>query len=283
MWTVPVAAGLSTLVLLACAVALVLLLVFQIRLLRRVDVLDGALVRVEKAQRDGALDARARLDEAARSLVGIEERVQSETGSLAPRIETVSGRVAELERRLEAIAPGVLSATTQSGRAEEQARTAAERAAAAERMAAEARSAPPALSSRLDQLDRRVREAESRLADLARPPAAGLPPARPPALPPARPPARPPVVAPVVAPAVAAGGAAASSRPSPGAVAPPPPPVRPEPEPQQEPEPLTREVGEYRFQGESAGGEAPGMRAVMALVIVLAVVSALFHWISVNQ
>ena len=45
----------------------------------------------------------------------------------------------------------------------------------------------------------------------------------------------------------------------------------------------TTEEGEFTFQGEEAHGESPGMRALLALVIVLAAVSALFHWISVNQ
>jgi ABC-type transporter Mla subunit MlaD len=263
----PLLAQAVELALLGAAFAVLILLVFQVRLAKKHDALGREVQRLEKAHRDQARDQRTRLEEAAEALAAL--------GDVGPQMRGVAGRVDAFERRLEALAPRLDQIGELGSEAEVAVRQVEGRLARAEDAASEA-------GEHLRRLETRVQGAESDLAGvleslervretverrLSRP--------APPPLERERPAAPAPLPLPTAAEAAAAAEEAefetegaleeislAEEAPSPVVG-----PTR-----------LRQEEGDFTFEGEHEDADSSGMRTVLILVVVLAIGTALVHF-----
>jgi len=105
-----VLAAAQELVYLGAALAVALLLVFQLRLAQRFKVVEHEVERLKRAHRDGTLDARSRLEEASKALEALEEAVTPKLASLEPHLADVGARLDELEERVAALVPALEAA-----------------------------------------------------------------------------------------------------------------------------------------------------------------------------
>ena len=97
---IPVLALAAEIVYLGFAVAVALLLAFQLRLMRRFTAGEEAVRRVDKTQREAAADARARAEETTKDFEAL-------TGTVRPKLGEMEGRLEDLGGRIEALAAQV--------------------------------------------------------------------------------------------------------------------------------------------------------------------------------
>ena len=151
----PLAAA-QELVFLGAALAVALLLAFQLRLAQRFRTLDLEVQRLNKAHKDGTLDARSRLEEATKSLEALEESVTPKLAALEPHLFDAAARLDELEERVAALAPALEAAGRREAQSSEVLEDARSRLEQAE---AEART----VGERFGVVEEGVRDAANRL------------------------------------------------------------------------------------------------------------------------
>lgn len=251
--------------LLAAGLAVALLLFLQVRIQQRFRAIDDEVQRLKRAHRDGTLDARSRLEEASKALESLEESVMPKLASLEPHLADVGSRLDELEERVAALVPAleaagrreteaseVLSdARTRLERTEEVARDVGEKLGVLEEGLRDARDRLQTAERGLDHLrtsvDERVEAIESRLSETI---VVGTPTARE---------RGPRTVAPEEPTDEAPSG---------------------DDEDEEAPDaPLSHEEDE---RGEEAHGN-PTMAGVVILVVALALLAAILHWIGVGR
>jgi chromosome segregation ATPase len=141
------------------ALAVALLLAFQLRLARRQEATAEVVRRLQKAHREGTLDARSRLEEASKALERLEETVAPRLEGLEPHLADVGSRLDEVEGRVEAIAPGIEGAEARWGAAEESLQDARAQLGRAEETAR-------GLAERFGELEEALRDARTRVSRL---------------------------------------------------------------------------------------------------------------------
>jgi prefoldin subunit 5 len=272
----------TVIVLLLAAGAAALLLVLLLRLAKRHDETVARLDRLEKAQKTGAQDTHARLEEATRTVEDLDGELRPHLKALSPRVdefdsrfESLAARLGELDQRiasggigLQEVRTGIESVASLAGQAQErlgelgqQVESAGGRARRAEEGLEHAKGA---LGERLGALEGELRLVERRLEEAAAAPREVI------------------RVAATTRPTIDPGTMKRpeASAPAPAVAAPEVPEV---PEVLEAPAPVRVETEDFMFEGEMEEPVAPGAKGLVLLVAALAGLTILFHLLGVGR
>lgn len=155
-------AGATELVYVGAAIAVLLLLIFQLRLMQRFRTLDLEVERLKKAHKDGTLDARSRVEEATQALEALEEKVAPRLEGIEPKLDQAELRLDEMGREVEALRPLV----AQVEEAKAAGRGAADFVADAKGRVEKAEALAEAVSTRIGALEEGLTEARGRFSEL---------------------------------------------------------------------------------------------------------------------
>lgn len=155
----------TTYALFGAAFALVLLLIFQVRLARKHEAIEASVERMAKAQKQTAVDARTRMDEVTRAVDRLAEELQPKLGQVELGVTKLSERLDGFERQVDALHPQTEEAARRVKHLEASTDAVHLKAEAAEKLVQNHRTRVDAVNTGLKQLDERVASLASELSD----------------------------------------------------------------------------------------------------------------------